>query len=113
MNTATTLLIAVSIAASVSWTRDDTHEAIVRSAALYSVSQSEMDCMVRVESNFDPYAIGSQGELGAAQLHPQGALQDFYRRGYTDPFNPTQSMDYLAAEIAAGRGGKWTAYWRC
>ncbi len=68
-------------------------------------------CVIRYEVGgvgFNPYAIGRAGEQGAAQLHPQGRLGDFYRKGYTDPFDPYQAVAYLDAELAAGRGSAWS-----
>lgn len=98
---------------SVAWTQADTHQAINLVAFGRGVSYSRLDCIVRRESGYSPYAVGSQGELGSVQLHPRGALLAFYARGYDDPFNPYQSVDFLGSELAAGRGGQWTASRSC
>lgn len=50
---------------------------------------------------YDPYMPGLQGEQGPVQLHPSGLLIDFYASGFTNPYSPIQSMDYL--ELAASR----------
>ena len=68
-------------------------------------------CIVRHEVGgwgYDPYAVGSQGERGPAQLSPRGLLPDFYRRGYTDPFNPYQAIAYLEWALAAGLARNWS-----
>lgn len=57
---------------------------------------------------YNPYARGSQGEQGAAQLHPQGKLSEFYGLGYTDPDNPYQAVAYLEDALRRGQANHWS-----
>ena len=80
------------------WTPDDVHEAM-------RTASPRAQCVVTQEiggRGFDPYAVGAQGELGPVQLHPQGLLNDFYRKGGTDPFSPYQAILYFEAMDQAG-----------
>lgn len=72
-------------------------------------------CIVEVETGhtLNPYSVGRAGELGVAQLHPRGLLPEFYDAGYTNPFSPYQSMDFLEDALARGEGPAWSAYWYC
>lgn len=71
-------------------------------------------CIVRLESdNLDPYSVGKAGELGVAQLHPRGLLNQFYAVGYTNPYSPYQSMDFLDWALERGEGPNWTTYYMC
>lgn len=51
---------------------------------------------------YDPYMPGAENEVGPVQLHPRGLLNDFYRQGYTNPYDPKDAHDYL--QNAASRG---------
>ena len=69
-------------------------------------------CIVRTEVGgvgYDPYAVGRSGELGPVQLHPRGKLPEFYARGYTDPFDPYQAVDYLDNALQRGQASHWSA----
>jgi hypothetical protein len=52
--------------------------------------------------------VGKAGELGPAQLAPFGLLPDFYARGYSDPFDWSESVDYLAFALSKGLASHWT-----
>ena len=67
-------------------------------------------CIVRYETGgtYDPNLIGKQGELGAAQLHPRGKLPAFYARGYSDPRDPVQAIEFLEEQIHIGQAGAWS-----
>jgi len=90
------------------WTTADVIE------ALRGTSQT-VQCVIQHEvigTGYSPYSVGQQGELGIAQLHPKGELIRFYAMGYTDPFSPYQSIDFLEVAIAEGRGQAWAPiYW--
>lgn len=90
------------------YTVADTEAAMAEHSAL-------ANCIVDIETGhtLDPYAVGREGELGVAQLHPRGLLPDFYARGYANPYSPYQAMDYLEDALARGEGPAWTAYWWC
>lgn len=69
-------------------------------------------CIVRTEVGgvgYDPYAVGRAGELGPVQLHPRGKLPEFYALGYTDPFSPVESIEYLERALARGQASHWSA----
>ena len=66
-------------------------------------------CIAQVESNYDPNAVGRQGEQGLVQLHPGGLLPVFYAWGYTDPWDPWQSRSFLERALAAGYANHWSA----
>ncbi len=89
---------------------DDTLAAIDEASAEIGVSRAWLYQIVRCETGnkFDPYAIGKQGELGAAQLHPHGELPRFYAWGYTDPFSPYQGVRFLAQRLAQGGSSAWS-----
>jgi hypothetical protein len=85
------------------WTAADTLAAL-------SGASPRARCIVRVEVGgvgWNPYAIGRQGERGVAQLHPRGLYPDFLRQGYTDAFNPYQSVAYLESALQRGLARHW------
>jgi hypothetical protein len=97
------------VRASEPWTSDD----VFASMAAHSDVAA---CVVRYEiggTGFDPYARGSAGELGPAQLLPGGQLDVFMARGYSDPFSPWQSLDFLDDAIARGEGRYWSTFHLC
>lgn len=97
-------------AAETQYTAEDTIAAIDQYADEQGVSRAYLRRIVSCETGatFDPYSVGRQGELGAAQLHPRGRLRHFLALGYLDPFSPWQSVRYLAQEIRFGRASAWS-----
>lgn len=62
---------------------------------------------------YDPYAVGRAGELGCAQLHPQGLLPEYRRwSDNASPFNCATAAQYIEHVVKDGRGCNWTAYKR-
>lgn len=62
---------------------------IIRKAAKrYGVEPSLIEAIIRVESDFNPYAISRKGALGLMQLMPETAREI----GVTKPFNPYQNI---------------------
>jgi hypothetical protein len=103
------LMVARPTHADEGYTADDTVAAIDEASAEIGVSRAWLYRTVDCETTgLDPYSIGRQGELGAAQLHPRGLLPKFYAVGYLDPFSPYQAIRFMAQEFKAGRSGAWT-----
>jgi hypothetical protein len=92
------------------YTPADTRAAIEQAARYRGVSRGRLRCTVSYETGhtFKPYIRGRQGELGPAQLHPRGLLPAFYRMGYTNPYSPWQSMDFMARMWRAGYARHWS-----
>jgi soluble lytic murein transglycosylase-like protein len=92
------------------FTADDTIAAIDQASAETGVSWSWLYRVVGCETghSFNPYAVGRQGERGAAQLHPRGKLPQFYQLGYDDPYDPYQAVRFMAYRFAAGQAGAWS-----
>lgn len=68
-------------------------------------------CVVESEIGgvgFDPYAVSRTNDLGPVQLNTNGLLREFLAEN-TDPFSPKQSIDFLEAKLAEGRGSNWRA----
>lgn len=105
--------VILIITSSDGFTHDDTRDAIVEVSASHNISHSLLDCIVRRESGYNPYAVGLQREVGPVQLHPRGELNNFYRHGYTNPNDPFQSIEFLAIRINQGAGNRWTAWHQC
>ncbi|MBX4905881.1 MULTISPECIES: lytic transglycosylase domain-containing protein [Rhizobium] len=77
-------------------------------AAEYNVPVALAQAVVRVESNFNPKARGSAGEIGLMQIKPATARMMGYsgtRKGLFDPeTNIKYGMKYLAAAHQLGGG---------
>jgi soluble lytic murein transglycosylase-like protein len=81
---------------------------ISRYAKEYDVPVALADAVVRVESNYNPNARGSAGEVGLMQIKPATAKMMGYagsRKGLFDPeTNIKYGMKYLAAAHELGGG---------
>ncbi len=82
-------------------------------AAIETVSPEYRDWIratVHCETRtWDPYAVGDGGKsFGAAQLHTHGLLPLFYQWGFSDPFDPYQSISFMEAAFKAGLAYQWT-----
>ena len=89
------------------YTTWDTARALDQVEAAYGNGE-RLRCIVWHESTNDPYAVGAQGEMGVAQLHPGGLLGAFYAAGYDDPWSPYQAVEFLASALAQGLGSHWS-----
>ena len=89
---------------------DDTLAAIDQASADTGVSRARLYAIVRCETGgtFSPNAVGRLGEIGAAQLYRKGELPNFYARGYDNPWNPYQAVDFLANRLLEGGARAWT-----
>lgn len=85
-------------------------------AARYDISAWAVDKTLRCESGNYQWAViigertGQAGELGIAQLHPQGLLPVFYKLGYDSPFSIIQSIDFLGWAWSQGMANHWSCY---
>jgi soluble lytic murein transglycosylase-like protein len=81
---------------------------IVKYANQYNVPIELARAVVRVESNFNPNALGSAGEVGLMQIKPATARMMGYsgsRKGLFDPeTNIKYGMKYLAGALELGGG---------
>lgn len=81
---------------------------ITRYAKKYGVSPELADAVVKIESNYNPKAHGSAGEIGLMQVKPATARMMGYTgsaKGLYDPeTNIRYGMQYLAAAQDLGDG---------
>ena len=63
-------------------------EAVERIAAEHSLSPQLIHSVIKVESNYNPYAVSNKGALGLMQLIPETAR----RFGVADVFNPVENI---------------------
>jgi soluble lytic murein transglycosylase-like protein len=63
-------------------------EAVARIAAEHSLSPQLIHSVIKVESNYNPYAVSSKGALGIMQLIPETAR----RFGVKNAFNPEENI---------------------
>lgn len=81
---------------------------IVKYARQYGVPTNLADAIVRVESNFNPKARGSAGEVGLMQIKPATARMMGFRGSVKQLYNPETNirwgMEYLATAHQLGGG---------
>lgn len=83
-------------------------ERIEHYAALYGVSSKIMNTVVNCESGYNPDARGDHGKSrGLVQIHSGYHPQISDKMAY----DPDFSLDFLAKNLAAGKGSMWTC-WR-
>ena len=80
------------------WTAEDTIAAV-------EGQPHPIACIVYFETvpHWNPYSVGQAGELGPAQLHPQGMLPAFLYGewgpspdvGFRDPFDPWVAVNFI------------------
>jgi soluble lytic murein transglycosylase-like protein len=63
-------------------------EAVARIAAEYSLPVQLIHSVIKVESNYNPFAVSSKGALGMMQLIPETAR----RFGVKNVFNPVENI---------------------
>jgi len=64
-------------------------EAVDQVADRHGLSPELLNSVIRVESNYNPYAVSSKGALGIMQLIPATAR----RFGVSDVFDPVENME--------------------
>lgn len=83
-------------------------DVILDRAAAHGVSGPALVALAQCESRLDPFAVGSQGEVGLFQLLPRvGLLPTFYAWGYGNPWSAWEQSDFTARAIAAGMRYHW------
>ncbi|MDD3886434.1 MAG: transglycosylase SLT domain-containing protein [Victivallaceae bacterium] len=90
-------------------------DTIEAAAVKHGLPPDLVRAVIRQESKFDVFAVGSAGEIGLMQILPNGAVADFYRvNGGTPPerdrlFDPERNLDigcwYLARALR-----RWGGY---
>jgi soluble lytic murein transglycosylase-like protein len=98
-----------SAAKPVAWEPREPYSAIIeRYAVLHGVSVSLAHAVIRVESNYRPYALGKAGEVGLMQIKPATARMMGYSGSTTGLFDPETNirygMKYLAKAQQLGDG---------
>lgn len=77
-------------------------------ATKYGVSKEVMNTVVKCESNYNPNAVGDNGNsFGVSQIHlPSwgGAITEEQAR------DPRFALDFMAKHLSEGRGRLWTCY---
>lgn len=73
---------------------------IDRSAANYGLPQDLWREVIRTESSGNPYAVGTSGEKGLAQLMPLIYGKSDQLGDAIDPFNPEQNLDRGASLLS-------------
>jgi hypothetical protein len=58
------------------------------------------DAVIRVESSFNPYAVGGVGEVGLMQVRPETAAMLGYKGGVTGLFEPETNIHYGITYLA-------------
>ena len=89
---------------------------IVDRAEAHGVAAGPLIALAQCESRLDPGAVGDHGSShGLVQLSDlsTGLLWDFYRRGYTNAYDPWEAADYLAAVSAGEYAGIRLSRWSC
>jgi hypothetical protein len=102
--------VLVTCAPAHAYDADDTLAAIDQVSASSGVSYTRLYRIIRCETGgtFDPNSVGRMGELGAVQLYRRGELPTFYARGYDNPWNPYQAVEFLATRLLEGGAHAWT-----
>ena len=93
------------------WEDADVSWALTLAAERHGVSRWVLREVSRCESEWNPYAVGAQGEQGLFQLHRRGLLPAFYAAGHTDVWSPYQQADFTAEMFAAGYAPHWSCFW--
>jgi len=74
---------------------------ITEYADKFGVSPKLADAVVRIESNYDPKARGSAGEIGLMQIKPATARMMGYDGSIKGLYNPVTNIEYGMKYLAA------------
>ena len=75
---------------------------IIAAAIAHGVSAYQMDKVAGRESGYDRSVVNESGCVGLYQLCPFGELDEFYKRGYTNPDDPAQQANFAAERFREG-----------
>lgn len=107
------LLVSLALPVRAGGGPDDIRALVVERALAHGANAAALVTTIGCESQFDPRAVGAQGELGLTQLHPQGLLPSFYKLGYRDVWSAEQQADFAALMFASGQAYHWSGWWVC
>jgi hypothetical protein len=74
--------------------------AIVQEAAAHGVPPALVDAVVRIESRYDPAAVGSVGEVGLMQVRPKTAAFLGFQGASADLAEPQTNLRYGVSYLA-------------
>jgi hypothetical protein len=74
--------------------------AIVQEAAAHGVPPALVDAVVRIESRYDPAAVGSVGEIGLMQVRPKTAALLGFQGSPADLAEPRTNLRYGVGYLA-------------
>ncbi len=78
------------------WSRGDLRGLVAEVSAEHGVDPELVDCVVRMESGYNPRAVSHKGAMGLMQLMPGTAR----RHGVNDPFDPADNVRGGVRELA-------------
>ncbi len=75
-------------------------EILTRHAEQTGLPPAIADAVIRVESSFNPHAVGGVGEVGLMQVRPETAAMLGFAGGVTDLFEPETNILYGVRYLA-------------
>jgi hypothetical protein len=75
-------------------------EILTRYAEQTDLPPAIADAVIRVESSFNPHAVGGVGEVGLMQIRPETAAMLGFSGGVTDLFEPETNIRYGVRYLA-------------
>ena len=75
-------------------------ETLTRHAEQTDLPPAIADAVIRVESSFNPHAVGGVGEVGLMQIRPETAAMLGFSGGVTDLFEPETNIRYGVRYLA-------------
>ncbi len=87
-------------------TREDINKIIYRNAFIYDVPEARLHKIIACESSYNPDAVNiNKWEFSVGLVQINLKVHDISEEDARDPHF---AIDYLARELAAGRGRAWT-----
>lgn len=89
------------------WTVEEVKILVNKYADKYKISRSTMHFVVNCESSYNYKAVGDGGKsFGLSQIHKPSHPSITYE----ESTNPDFALDFMAKNIANGKGSMWTCY---